>query len=57
MPQPNNFDPSITPPIAKRRCPVCGELDLLLVIEPTLPSAAMTCAHLNVHRAHILKWH
>ena len=35
MPQPNNFDPSIPPPIAKRRCPVCGDLMSLLVIEPT----------------------
>jgi hypothetical protein len=35
MPQPNSFDPSVPPPLAKRRCPICGELMFLVTIEPT----------------------
>jgi hypothetical protein len=32
MPQLRRFDPSIPPPIGKRRCPFCGEPMLLLSI-------------------------
>jgi hypothetical protein len=35
MPQPDNFDPSTPPPIAPRRCPACGKLMFLSLIEPT----------------------
>jgi hypothetical protein len=35
MPQPNRFDPSPLPPIARRRCPSCGLQLFLSRIEPT----------------------
>src|SRR5262245_40878858 len=35
MPQPNRFDPSRLPPIARRRCPSCEMLLFLSRIEPT----------------------
>jgi hypothetical protein len=35
MPQPSNFDTSAPPPVATRRCPVCGEPMFLSLIEPT----------------------
>jgi hypothetical protein len=31
----SSIDPSATPPVAMRRCPVCGEPMLLLLVEPT----------------------
>lgn len=34
MPQPRSFDPSSPPPMAKRRCPVCGKPVFLVTIEP-----------------------
>ena len=35
MPQPNRFDPSTTPLIGERRCPVCGKPMFLSTIRPT----------------------
>jgi hypothetical protein len=35
MPQPNNFDGSTSQSIGQRRCPVCGHLMFLSLIEPT----------------------
>jgi hypothetical protein len=35
MPQPNRFDPSLLPPIFRRRCPSCGLQLFLTRIEPT----------------------
>jgi ribosomal protein S27AE len=35
MPQPNRFDPSQLPPIARRRCPKCGLPLFLAYIKPT----------------------
>jgi len=35
MPQPNRFDPSQLPPIARRRCPKCGLQLFLSYVEPS----------------------
>ena len=51
MPQPKRFDPSIPPPLAKRRCPMCGLPMPLSMIEPTVEGRDLhtfecsTCAY------------
>jgi hypothetical protein len=35
MPRPLRFDPTTPPPVGQRRCPKCGVLMLLTLIEPT----------------------
>ena len=35
MPRPRRLDPPTPPPVGQRRCPKCGVLMLLTLIEPT----------------------